>query len=1060
MELKHEFLNILENNQIIEAKEIVKRIKINKTIEVQYVLTPENIEKIERVVGVYELAISDLWSFAFSIDEKDLQNKNEFHTLCKEAFDLLQYMPMPQEPVEKIKQALKLLTYSYMGEKGEDMKRLLNENNLFWEIPLEQEKNWDARLFMKTYLAILHLIRKKSWADLNNVSRLIVELRTEQQEYEKNYLESIGPEFQQGSALELASFYHLAKCVELIGQFMLQGTPNDITDQLDFHFDKAIAYCQGAKVIELDLILRMLKATFRKMIQNSVWTVARRINSRVTKFIKLITEDETKPVFELMYPQRVAILEKGLLDPTSRAIVVNLPTSSGKTIIAEFRILQALNQFSEEGGKIVYVVPTKALVNQITSRLRRELGRDPLNIKIEKMSGALEIDSFESNLLDSNSLFDILVTTPEKLNLLIRHPEKNFAKSLVLIIIDEAHNLAAGDRGVNLEMLLSNIKKDCDRANLLLLTPLVPNSMDVAKWLDPDHPKSITIELDWWQPNDKVIGMYYPDGKRNNVRTCYKPLATSRETIDLNDEFLIGELKNKYSLTKLRGSNYFLTSVVASQLLQNQSMLVLAGTIDRKWKIAKELYSILPDEEIHDDNIDLVRKFVASELGEDFPLVSYLKKRIGVHSAGLPDDIRELMEWLMEIGSIRILVATTTIAQGMNFPVSAILMSTYSNREGKMASRDFWNLVGRAGRIDQRSVGLVGIAVSNKNSQEAKDVIDYVQKNLEDLVSVLKQMVEKAIGLGQELDLTILAREPAWSSFVQYISHMYYQSKNLQNFSAELEMTMRRTYAYNQLDKSKKQILINAVKQYAQKLDVNRHLAPLSDLTGFSPDTIYTTIGKIGALKIPQSEWNSSRLFSGETNTLTKLVGLMLHDIPETRKSLSEIEIPGTRLDGNTLSKIIGEWVSGKSVTEISKKYFKGEDTTSITRCVTAIYSKIVNSATWGLAGIQKMSSIDFENLSPEEKMEMNNLPAMIYYGVKTSEAILMRMNNVPRSISSNMGTIYKVQKTNLQDSKAPEIMTWLKSLEDSDWNKAVPEGKNMSGKEYKKIWEKLSGVS
>ncbi|MDC8451450.1 MAG: DEAD/DEAH box helicase [Candidatus Nitrosotalea sp.] len=1060
MELKHEFLNLLDNHLVNEANEIVKRIKINKTIDIQYTLTAENIEKIEQVVGVYEIAISDLWSFAFSTEESDIGKKKNFHALCKETFDLLQYLPLPQEPIEKIKQALKLLTYSYLGEKWEDMKRLLDENDFFWNVPLDQEKNWDARLFMKTYLAILHLTRKKSWNDLNMVSQLIVELRTEQQEFEKTYLESIGPEYQQGSALELASFYHLAKSVELIGQYMLQGTPNDILDQLNFHFDKAITYCQGAKVVELDLILRMLNATFRKMIQNSVWTVARRINSRVTKFIKLITEDETKPVFELLYPQRVAILEKGLLDPTSRAIVVNLPTSSGKTIIAEFRILQALNQFAEEGGKIAYVVPTKALVNQITSRLRRELGRSPLNIKVEKMSGALEIDPFENNLLNSNSLFDILVTTPEKLNLLIRHPEKSLAKSLVLIIIDEAHNLADGDRGVNLEMLLSNIKKDCDRANLLLLTPLVPNGMDVAKWLDPDHPKSITVELDWWQPNDKVIGLYYPDGKRNHTKTCYKPLATSRGTIDLQDEFLIGELNDTYSLTELRSSNYFLTAIVASQLLQNQSILVLAGKIATTWKIAKELYSILPNEEIHDDNIELVSKFVASELGEDFPLVSYLKKRIGVHSAGLPDDIRELMEWLMEIGSLRILVATTTIAQGMNFPVSAILLSTYSHREGKMPPRDFWNLVGRAGRIDQRSVGLVGIAVNSKNAEQAKEAVDYVQKNLEDLVSVLKQMIEKAITLSQELDLTILAREPAWSSFVQYISHMYYQSKTLQNFSSELEMTMRRTYAYNQLDRVKKQILINAVKQYAQKLDNNKHLAPLSDLTGFSPDTIYTTIGKISALKIPQSEWTSSRLFSSESTILTRLVGIMLYDIPETRKNLSEIDIPGTRLDGATLSKIIGEWVSGKSVTEISKKYFKGEDTTSITKCVTAIYSKIVNSATWGLAGIQKMAGIDFEKLSAEETMEINNLPAMIYYGVKTSEAILMRMNSVPRSISSNMGTIYKDQITSVQNSKSPEIMTWLKSLADSDWNKAVPQGKNMSGMEYKKIWEKLSGVS
>jgi replicative superfamily II helicase len=61
--------------------------------------------------------------------------------------------------------------------------------------------------------------------------------------------------------------------------------------------------------------------------------------------------------------------------------MVNLPTSSGKTFIAEFRILQALNQFADEDGWIAYIVPTRALVNQTSIRLRKDLGQEPLNIR-------------------------------------------------------------------------------------------------------------------------------------------------------------------------------------------------------------------------------------------------------------------------------------------------------------------------------------------------------------------------------------------------------------------------------------------------------------------------------------------------------------------------------------------------------------------------------------------------------------------------------------------------------------------------------------------------------
>jgi replicative superfamily II helicase len=117
------------------------------------------------------------------------------------------------------------------------------------------------------------------------------------------------------------------------------------------------------------------------------------------------------------------------LDEASNAIIVNLPTSSGKTLIAEYRALKALNQFSERGGWVAYIVPTRALVNQISFRLKADLS--PIGVKVEKLSGALELDGFEEAILeqdivarnteDSDSRsFDILVTTYEKLQLLVR----------------------------------------------------------------------------------------------------------------------------------------------------------------------------------------------------------------------------------------------------------------------------------------------------------------------------------------------------------------------------------------------------------------------------------------------------------------------------------------------------------------------------------------------------------------------------------------------------------------------------------------------------------------
>lgn len=104
-------------------------------------------------------------------------------------------------------------------------------------------------------------------------------------------------------------------------------------------------------------------------------------------------------MFELLPPQRSALQEQGLLDQAATAVVIDLPTSGGKTLLAQFRILQALNQFAEDGGWVAYVVPTRALSAQITRRLRRDF--TPIGIRVEQLTGAVEIDAIEDEMLSA-----------------------------------------------------------------------------------------------------------------------------------------------------------------------------------------------------------------------------------------------------------------------------------------------------------------------------------------------------------------------------------------------------------------------------------------------------------------------------------------------------------------------------------------------------------------------------------------------------------------------------------------------------------------------------------
>ena len=1017
----------------------------------------ENEKLIYKVIDSLELAAIELQREA--LNEGFSYQNDEFTKICHDLFILLRSLPLPNDEIEKIKHIYKLITYSYLGERWQEGRRYLIENKDLWDINIEDEQSWDKRLFKKIYLAFLYLVRKKNWKDLDHVCKLVEQLREEQEKFEQNYISDSDTSSLEGKAYELFGLYHLAKVMEMTAQYMTNGEPSTIREKLDFHFDKAIKSANKIANIEMDLILRMLDSMLHQMIKNSIWMVTQRVNSRVTRFIKSITKSDQNPVFELLYPQRTAILDNGLLNPAHKAVVINMPTSSGKTLLSEFRILQALNQFSEIGGWIAYVAPTRALVNQISRRLKKDL--EPIGVKVEKMSGALEVDLFEENLLSNQNedkKFDILVTTPEKLNLLIRNKlEEKVKSSLVLTVIDEAHNLEDDNRGLNYELLMANIKNDCSKSNFLLLTPFIKNSDEIARWLDPDSPKDISIGVSW-KPNDRIIGAIHPEGRAREWKTKFKTLLTNNERIQIEKDILISN-ETPIDETRSALSKGQLTMAVSKQLIDRKGILVIGRTIPACWKIAASLSDELNKIEVSPE-IELVKKYITSELGENFILNDLIEKGIGVHHAGLPDEVKNLMEWLMSESKLRVLVSTTTIAQGINFPVSTILMASYAYPyTSHMPIKDFWNLIGRCGRIGQGTLGMVGIAVGPAKSKMDKDMSklkEFIGLSAEKLVSNLKEMVEEIVTPDKSLDLTsVFYDNPKWSQFLQYIAHMYNQSQDLLNFNTEAELFLRQTFGYNTLDKTNKEVLLKAVKVYGSKLNDKKETSMLSDSTGFSPETISYTMSRVRELGLNSNSWEKSNLFSNKGD-LKSLMGVML-SIPEIKDNLKISSSHSS--DGETLANIINDWVGGDEIKSIAKNYFGGENQEAITKSCKAVYQKIINAATWGLSSLQKMpgSGLDFDNLSDEEKRDIENLPAMIYYGVNTDQAILMRKNNIPRSIANQLGDLYENENEDIYNSSSDDVAKWLNSLSANRWPNETGAKVEISGEDYKKIWKILN---
>jgi len=103
-------------------------------------------------------------------------------------------------------------------------------------------------------------------------------------------------------------------------------------------------------------------------------------------------------------------------------------------------------------------------------------------------------------------------------------------------------------------------------------------------------------------------------------------------------------------------------------------------------------------------------------------------------------------------------------------------------------------------------------------------------------------------------------------------------------------------------------------------------------------------------------------------------------------------------------------------------------------------------------------SGLDFSKLSEEEKRTVNLLPAMIYHGVRTQDAILLRMNAVPRSLAEPLADRFRRETAGDRRAGMARAAQFLRDLPESEWKAAAPAHSDVSGREYRDIWIRLRG--
>jgi hypothetical protein len=362
--------------------------------------------------------------------------------------------------------------------------------------------------------------------------------------------------------------------------------------------------------------------------------------------------------------------------------------------------------------------------------------------------------------------------------------------------------------------------------------------------------------------------------------------------------------------------------------------------------------------------------------------------------------------------------------------------------------------------MNQDTVGVVGLC----GGTDPESVKAFVSKATGELVSRLLSMVEDLDQAATDLNLQKVVAGEQWEDFRCYVAHLFNEKKNLDAVLASTEQLLRNTYGYGELrnapgGREKAEKLLAVTKAYATKISEHPERAALADMTGFSCEGVGVALAAMGGLerKLTAADWTPEGLF-GKGKGMADLFGVMLR-IPQIKRGLEDLTAPG--IDRTQIAGITKAWVGGESIQGIATKFFEGADggTDAITNTCKAIYKTLVNNGTWGLAALSKFSGIDFENLSDAERRQINALPAMIYHGVKTEAGVLMRMNSVPRSVAEKLGQVFEKKVGAVNEGQGVQAARgFLKDLDSTGWDSVKPANAALSGSDYQRVWEILSG--
>lgn len=464
------------------------------------------------------------------------------------------------------------------------------------------------------------------------------------------------------------------------------------------------------------------------------------INRRIVKLL-------TSMNITTLFPPQEQALKTGVLD--GRNLVLAIPTSSGKTLVAEICMLKSI---LSGNGKALYLVPLRSLAFEKYHEFKKY---ESLGI-----TTAMSVGDFDTSAQELQSA-DIIILTTERADSLIRHGA-NWLPEVGIVVVDEIHLLNDSSRGPTLEMVVATILNTMPSVQIVSLSATISNADEIAHWLDAELVKST------WRPI---------------------PL---REGVHFNGNILFDDGSSR----QVRGKrNNELANLVRDIMDEDGQVLVFVSsrrsTISAAQTLAKHVSPYLSEES--KEYLRSLAQTIGG--GRSIPETSRILARtiingVAFHHAGLSNQERVLIENAFKSNYLKVITATPTLAAGVNLPARRVIIRDYRRYDSSRGNHpipvlEYKQMSGRAGRPKYDSYG-ESVLIARSEYELDSLMEQYVLAEPEEITSklasqkalrfhLLALISSKIVNTIDDID-SFLAKTFFSSQFEQYTIADYIQS--------------------------------------------------------------------------------------------------------------------------------------------------------------------------------------------------------------------------------------------------------------------------------------------